>query len=142
MDSWYRRTGYDCRKGKPRLIITEIDNRTDQYVCLDMMRDIFESIAVEDGRFTVTVGDARDEAELDYLLDKIVDSDKYSADTQLEPCQVIAPRFLAKVRLTKGTNSTRLCDYEEYRLTVTLYDIQTQQVLDSSWDVLRKQVRR
>lgn len=142
MDGWFNRTGYDLCNGKPRIIITEVDNRTDQYVCLDMMRDVFENIAVEDGRFTVVVGDARDAAELDYLLNQTTEDAKYNASTQPEPCQVTAPRFLGKVRLTKAINSDRCYDYEEYRLTVTLYDIQTQEIVDSAFDILRKQVQR
>jgi len=52
-----------------------------------------------------------------------------------------APEFLAKVRITKAVNSDRFYDYEDYRMTVTLYDIDTQEIVDSAWDVLRKRVK-
>jgi hypothetical protein len=32
-------------------------------------------------------------------------------------------------------------DYEDYRMTVTLYDIETKEAIDSAWDVLSKKVR-
>lgn len=142
MDRWYAKTNYDFTTcGKPRIVITEIDNRTDQYISTDMVRDIFEGVAVDDGRFTVVVGDVRDERELDGLMQKIATNPKYSNSSRLTPGQATAPQLLAKVRLTKAVNADRSFDYEDYRMQVTLYDIETQEIIDSAWDVLSKRVR-
>ncbi|MBN9378331.1 MAG: hypothetical protein BGO14_06680 [Chlamydiales bacterium 38-26] len=142
MDRWLTKTGYDIGYGKPRIIITEIDNRTDQYIETDMIRDIFECVAIDDGRYTILVGDARNERELDELMDKISLDPKYNNNSRLQAGKAIAPQFLAKVRLTKAVTSDRYYDYEDYRMTVTLYDIETQEVIDSAWDVLSKKIRR
>ena len=142
MDRWYAQTGYDYGAGKPRIVITEVDNRTDQYVALDTMRDVLESVAATDGRFTVVVGDACDECELDNLMAKNVLSPKYNNSTRLSPGRATAPQFLAKVRLTKAVSSDRRFSYEEYRLAITLYDIETQEIVDTAWDVLHKKVCR
>lgn len=141
MDRWIARTGYDCANGKPRIIITEIDNRTDQYIATDMIRDIIEGVAIDDGRYTVLVGDYQDERELDYLMSKITQDPKYSNSSRLSAGKAIAPQFLAKVRITKSVTADRYFDYEDYRMTVTLYDIETQEAIDSAWDVLSKKVR-
>lgn len=141
MDHWFSRTGYDLTCGKPRVIITNIDNRTDFYISSDMIRDIFESVAIEDGRFTVVVGDICHERELDYLMNKIQNDPKYSNRSRLVPGEALAPQFLAKVRLTKAVTGDRNFDYEDYRMTVTLYDIETQEAIDSASDTLRKRVR-
>lgn len=141
-DRWYAKTGYQCECGKPRVIITEIDNCTDRYVPSDMVRDIIESVAIDDGRFTVLVGNVQDEMELDYRMDKNLCAAKYNNETRLQGGRAIAPQFLGKIRLTKAIRSDRFYDFEDYRMTVTLYDIETQEAVDSAWDVLTKQVRR
>ena len=142
MDRWYCKTGYQGECGKPRIIITQIDNRTDQYIPSDMIRDIIEGVAIDDGRYTIVVGDEQDEQELDYLMDKVSCDPKYNNPTRLQEGRASAPQFLAKIRITKAVTSDRFYDYEDYRMTVTLYDIETQEAVDSAWDVLRKQVRR
>lgn len=142
MDRWFIKTGYSCEIVKPRIIITEIDNCTDRYIATDMIRDIIEGVAVDDGRFTIVVGNDFDERELDYLMDKITFDSKYSNPTRLQEGMATAPQFLGKIRITKAVTSDRFYDYEDYRMTVTLYDIQTQEIVDSAWDVLRKKVRR
>ncbi|WP_068470463.1 hypothetical protein [Candidatus Protochlamydia phocaeensis] len=142
LDRWFAKTGYHCEAGKPRLIITDIDNCTDQYIPTDMIRDIFEGVAIDDGRYTVVVGNTCDEHELDYLMNKIALAPKYDNATRLQPGLATAPQFLAKVRITKAVRADRFYDYEDYRMTVTLYDIETQEAIDSAWDVLCKKVRR
>jgi hypothetical protein len=142
MDRWYAKTMYDCKNGKPRVVITEIDNCTDMYISTDMIRDIFEGVAIDDGRFTVTVGNACDERELDMLMQKITHDPKYSNCSRLTPGQATAPQFLGKVRITKAVTSDNFFDYEDYRMTITLYDIETQEAIESSWDVLTKRVQR
>lgn len=142
MDRWFVKTGYSCEAGKPRIIITNIDNCTDQYIPTDMIRDIFEGVAIDDGRYTIVVGNAMDEQELDDLMGKNVCDPKYSNRTRLQPGQATAPQFLAKVRITKAIRSDRFYDYEDYRMTITLYDIESQEAIDSAWDVLSKRVRR
>lgn len=141
-DRWYGKTGYQCENGKPRIVITEIDNATDRYIASDMIRDIIESVAVDDGRFTIVVGNAQDECELDYRMNKNINAPKYNNETRLQSGQATAPQFLGKIRITKAIRSDRFYDYEDYRMTVTLYDIETQEVVDSAWDVLSKQVRK
>ena len=141
-DRWYQHTGYQCESGKPRIIITEIDNRTDQYIASDMIRDIIEGVAFEDGRFTLVVGNDQDEGELDYTMDKISRASKYKNATRLTPGQATAPQFLGKIRITKAIRTDRLYTYEDYRMSVTLYDIETQEIVDSAWDVLCKKVCR
>lgn len=141
-DRWYAKTGYQCECGKPRIIITEIDNCTDRYIPSDIIRDIMEGVAVNDGRFTIVVGNDQDECEMDYLMAKMHSHPKYNNPTRLQPGQATAPELLAKIRLTKATRCDRFYDYEDYRMTVTLYDIETQEIVDSAWDVLCKKVRR
>lgn len=141
MDRWIARTGYNCAEGKPRIVITEVDNRTDCYISTDMIRDIFEGVAIDDGRYTILVGDYQDEKELDYMIAKITQDPKYCNSSRLAEGRAIAPQFLAKVRITKAVTSDRCFDYEDYRMTVTLYDIETQEAIDSAWDVLSKKVR-
>ncbi len=141
MDRWLARTGYNCLNGKPRIIITCIDNRTDHYISTDMIRDIIEGVAIDDGRFTVVVGDSSDEQELDNLMAKITQDPKYANSSRLTPGQATAPQFLAKVRITKAVTSDHFYDYEDYRMTITLYDIETQEAIDSAWDVLTKKVQ-
>lgn len=141
LDRWFAKTGYDCKAGKPRIVITDVDNRTDTYISTDMIRDIIEGVAIDDGRYTVVVGDWQDERELDMFMNKISHDPKYSNSSQLQAGMATAPQFLGKVRITKASNSDRFYDYEDYRMTVTLYDIQTQEAIDSAWDVLSKKVR-
>ncbi len=139
-DRWYAKTNFDCSCCKPRVVITEIDNRTNCYISTDMIRDIFESVAVDDGRFTVVVGSYQDEHELDKKMDRILLNPKYQ-NSRLNPGMATAPEFLGKVRITKAVTSDRFFDYEDYRMTVTLYDIETQEIIDSAWDILTKKVR-
>ncbi len=142
MDRWYSKTGYQMEPGlKPRVVITDIDNRTDEYIALDLMRDVIESVAINDGRFSVVVGDTSDEEDLDNWMTRMRQDQKYSATTRLTAGQVTAPQFLGKVRLNKAVSSDRRTDFEEYRLTITLYDIETQEALDSAWDVLHKRIQ-
>lgn len=141
-DRWYAKTDYQCQMGKPRVIITEIDNCTDQFIPTDMIRDIIEGVAINDGRYTVVVGNTQDEQELDYLMDKNLFASKYDNLTRIQPGMAKAPQFLGKIRITKAVRSDRFYDYEDYRMSVTLYDIETQEALDSAWDVLSKKVRR
>lgn len=142
MDRWLEKTGYDIHFGKPRLVITEIDNRTDTYISTDMIRDIIECVAIDDGRYTVVVGDVQDECELDTFMNKILSDPKYDNASRLQAGKAIAPQFLAKIRITKAVTSDCFYDYEDYRMTVTLYDIETQEAIDSAWDVLSKKIRR
>lgn len=142
MDRWAVRADPKVPYGdKPSIIITEIDNRTDQYISTDMVRDIIEGVAVNDGRFTVVVGDGMDEQELDYLMQKVQKDTKYNNSTRLAAGAATAPQFLGKIRITKAVTASRRYDFEDYRMTVTLYDIETQEVVDSAWDVLKKRVR-
>lgn len=106
-----------------------------------MIRDIIEGVAIDDGRYTVLVGDYQDERELDFLMSKITQDPKYSNSSRLSSGKAIAPQFLAKIRLTKSVTADRYFDYEDYRMTVTLYDIETQEAIDSAWDVLSKKIR-
>ena len=140
MDRWYAKTDYNCEI-KPRIVITQIDNRTDCYISTDMIRDIFEGAAVDDGRFTIVVGDTQDEKELDRLMAKIHHDPKYCNSSKPQYGNASAPQFLGKVRITKAVTSDRNYDYEDYRMTVTLYDVETQEIIDSAWDVLSKRVQ-
>lgn len=140
MDRWFAKTGYDCTCIKPRIIIADVDNCTDQYISLDIVRDIFEAAAIDDGRYTVVVGNIDDEYQMDYLMDKIQNHPKYDNCSKLQKNLAIAPEFLAKVRITKAVTCLESCTMETYRMQVTLYDIETQQAIDSAWDVLEKRV--
>lgn len=143
MDRWLEKTGYNVHNGKPRIVITEIDNRTDNYIPTDMIRDIIECVAIDDGRYTVVVGNARDERELDVFMNKILRDPKYANSSgSIRSGNATVPQFLAKIRITKAVTSDRFYDYEDYRMTVTLYDIETQEAIDSAWDILSKKVRR
>lgn len=138
---WLYKSGHQLCNGKPSLILTEIDNRTDMYISTDMIRDILEGVAINDGRFTIVVGDMKDERELDKLMCKQQHAPKYDNPTRLDPFSATAPQFLAKVRLTKATTATCEYDIEDYRMTITLYDIETQTAVDQAFDVLRKHVK-
>jgi hypothetical protein len=94
MDRWFARTFYSPQDGRPRIIITAIDNRTDGYISTDMIRDIIEGVAIEDGRFSIVVGDVTDERELDRLMQKVTHDPKYSNSSRLQPQQAVAPQFL------------------------------------------------
>jgi len=139
MDRWSAK----AQRGtlKPRIVITEIDNRTDMYIATDMIRDIIEGVAANDGRFTIVVGDCRDEFELDAFMQKIQNDPKYHNSSKLTASRATAPQFLGKLRLTKAITQTPRYDYEDYRMTITLYDIETQEIVDSAWDVFKKRVR-
>jgi hypothetical protein len=142
MDRWYWKSAKAIQADtKPRIVITEIDNRTDMYISTDMIRDVIEGVAVNDGRFTIVVGDSRDEHEMDQIMHKIRNDPKYNNSSRLEGSSVKAPQFLGKVRITKAVNSDRHYDYEDYRMTITLYDLETQELVDSAWDVLKKKVQ-
>jgi hypothetical protein len=141
-DRWYIKSGYVCTDAKPRIIITEVDNRTDCYISTDMIRDIFEGVAADDGRFTIVAGDGWTEAELDYRLNRSTNDPKYRNDTRAATGNVTAPQFLAKIRITKAKTAQPRYDLEDYRMQVTLYDIETQEIVDSAWDVLQKKVWR
>lgn len=142
MDRWFIKSGWPYLNSKPRIVITQVDNRTDQYISTDMIRDVIESAAIDDGRFTIVVGDLQDECELDAFMSKILNDPKYNNSTRLEEGRAVAPQFLGKVRITKAVTSDQWFDYEDYRMTITLYDIETQEALDSAWDILSKKVRR
>lgn len=141
MDRWFAETGHLLRKGvQPRIIITEIDNRTDVYISTDMVRDIVEGVAINDGRYTIVVGDAQDKRELAGLLYELTHDPKYSASSRPETGSALAPQFLAKIRITKSHSQLPKHKIEEYRMTITLYDVESQTAIDSAWDVLRKKV--
>lgn len=139
-DRWFMKTV--CREGvdKLSLIITEVDNRTDAYISLDMVRDIIEEAAVNDGRFSVVVGNESDECELDHLMGKIATHPKYANTPHILPGNALAPVWLVKIRITKSTTSDKFYDYEDYRMTATLYDIETQEAVDTASDTLSKKV--
>ncbi len=141
VDRWAQRTHYDFASGKPRIIVTHMDNRTDMVISTDMIRDIIEHTAVEDGRVTMVVGDSKDERELDTWLQKILKDPKYSNKSRVDNREVTAPQFLAKIRLVKAMTEQKRYDIEEYLMTLTLYDLETQQIVDSATDILRKKVK-
>lgn len=141
VDRWVARTNYDTTIGKPRIIVTHVDNRTDMVISNDMIRDIIEHAAVEDGRVTMVVGDSKDEHELDTWLKKITKDPKYARKSRVESNAVQAPQFLAKIRIVKAITEQKRYDIEEYLMTLTLYDLETQEIVDSATDVLRKKVQ-
>jgi|SRR5579883_2134337 len=142
MQKWWNVARADlASKGKARIIITGVDNRTDQYISTDMIRDIIEEVAVNDGRFTITVGDLKDEEELDSLLDKGALDPKYRSETRPLLNQATAPQFLAKIRITKAITHQKRFDLEHYRFSITLYDIQSQEAIDSASDTMYKKVK-
>jgi hypothetical protein len=141
VDRWVVRTKYDIANGKPRIIVTHIDNRTDMVISNDMIRDIIEHAAVEDGRVTMVVGDSKDEQELDTWLKKITKDPKYARKSRVDTNAVQAPQFLAKIRIVKAMTEQKRYDIEEYMMTLTLYDLETQEIVDSATDLLRKKVQ-
>lgn len=141
VDRWIARTKYEITNGKPRIIVTHIDNRTDMVISNDMIRDIIEHAAVEDGRVNMVVGDTKDEHELDTWLKKITKDPKYARKSRVDENAVQAPQFLAKIRIVKAITEQKRYDIEEYLMTLTLYDLETQEIVDSATDVLRKKVQ-
>lgn len=142
VDRWLAKIPPASAETKPRIIITEVSNLTEDYIPLDMVRDIIESVAINDGRFSVVVGNAQDSKELDALLQKSLNDPKYSLSSRPKQGQVKAPQVLGKIRLTVAKTHQKKYDIEDYRMSITLYDIETQEALDSAYDVLRKQVSR
>jgi len=141
MDRWFEKTEAQTGQVKPRLIITEVNNLTNTYIPLDMVRDIIESTAINDGRFTVVVGNAQDTEELNRLLEKALNDPKYSQSSRPAPGEAKAPQLLGKIRLTMAETHQRKYDIQDWRMSITLYDIQTQEAIDSAYDVLRKKVK-
>jgi hypothetical protein len=141
VDRWVARTHYNIANGKPRIIITHVDNRTDMVISNDMIRGIIEHVAVEDGRVSMVVGDTKDEQELDSWLKRITKDPKYAKTSRVENNEVLAPQFLAKIRIVKAMTEQKRYDIEEYLMTLTLYDLETQQIVDSATDILRKKVQ-
>ncbi len=141
MNLWWAMTKEDiATKGTANIIITDVDNRTDQIISAAMIRDIIEEVAVEDGRFRIVVGDTQDEKELDTLLDKTLRDPKYDQKTRPQAGIVQAPQFLAKIRITKATTHQKRHDIEHYRFSITLYDVETHEAVDSASDTLYKKV--
>ncbi|MDF2577953.1 MAG: putative secreted protein [Chlamydiales bacterium] len=141
MERWLRKTSYDIQSnGRPKIIISQIDNRTDEYIDPHMIRDIFEGVAVNDGRFTIVVGDDKHEKEMDSMLSKFENHPKYAYSAKPKIGNATAPQFLAKVKITKASTMQKKFDIVDYRMQIELYDIETQEIIDSAWDVLRKQV--
>jgi hypothetical protein len=141
MDRWYAKTHYNNDNGKPRIIITNVDNQTDTYIPTTMMRDVIEGMAIDDGRFSVVVGNVDDDKELNERLERIQKDPIYNNDSRIKGNNAKAPQFLCKIRLTKAVTYQKRYDIEDYRMTVTLYNIETQEAVDSAWDVLRKKVK-
>ncbi len=144
VDRWYAKTGYRMERNdrRPRIIFTEFDNRTDMFVPTDMIRDIIEGVAINDGRYTIVVGDSHDKKEIDSLLTELVTDPKYSRTSRPQLGEALAPQFLAKMRITKAATEQPRYIIEDYRMTITLYDIETGEAIDSAWDVLRKEVQQ
>lgn len=141
MDRWFEKTSLDSAQTKPRLIITEVSNLTNTYIPLDMVREIIESTAINDGRFTIVVGNAQDTEELNQLLQKTLNDPKYAPSSRPEAGQVKAPQLLGKIRLTMAETHQPRYDIQDWRMSITLYDVQTQEAIDSAYDVLRKKVK-
>lgn len=141
VDRWYAKTHYNNANGKPSIIITNVDNQTDTYIPTTMIRDIIEGIAIDDGRFSIVVGDQGDDKELDSLMNKIQNDPKYDNSSKLAGKNAKAPQFLAKIRLTNAVTHHKYYDIEDYRMTITLYNVETREAIDSAWDVLRKKVK-
>lgn len=141
MDRWFEKTAAKAQEIKPRLIITEVSNLTNTYIPLDMVREIIESAAINDGRFSVVVGNAQDSEELDRLLQKALQDPKYSQSSRPTPGEAKAPQLLGKIRLTMAQTQQPKYDIQDWRMSITLYDIQTQEAIDSAYDVLRKKVK-
>lgn len=141
MNKWWKIAKEEIStKGKARIILTEVDNRTDQFISTAMIRDIVEEVAIDDGRFSVVAGDSLDEKELDRLLEKTNLDPKYDQRTRPQAGAASAPQFLAKIRITKATTHQKRHDIEHYRFSITLYDIETQEAVDSASDTLYKKV--
>lgn len=141
VDHWFARLTPEEKTKKPRLIITEVSNLTNSYIPLDMVRDIIESVAINDGRFSVVVGNAQDAEELNRLLQKTLNDPKYSNSSRPKQGEVKAPQLLGKIRLTMAQTEQRTYDIQDWRMSITLYDIETQEAVDSSYDILRKKIR-
>ncbi|MBB65571.1 MAG: hypothetical protein CMO81_10970 [Waddliaceae bacterium] len=129
------------KKEKPRLLINDLDNRTDVPLSHKDVSKYLDLIAAKDGRFTVKLGNTQDEQENDMMMDRYLSDPHYSTDATPDHPNGKAPQFLTKIRLSKAVTSDQVYNYEDYRLSILLYDIETQELIDSAWDVLRKQDR-
>ncbi len=100
-------------EGKPLLYIAEVDNRTDWHIDTEMLQDIFTNVAINDGRYDVTME---------------------------EPDTGDIPVLRATILLTKKATKLKYFEYEDYIMTITVFDNDNQQKIDSAWDILRKRV--
>ncbi len=56
-------------------------------------------------------------------MHKVQNAPKYNNSSRLQAGKATAPEFLVKVRLTKAVNFDRGFEYQDIRMTVTLYDV-------------------
>jgi hypothetical protein len=137
VEGWITRVGYSVeRSGKPRVIVTEFENDTDLELTEAELRQLFNQIADNDGRFYAVLATAKTERAKSYLRSHLLD-DPYFSNNSLSGGRDKALQCLATLRLSSRKSSgERLSD--KVVIDLTLYDIENHSIAVSDWDVLDK----
>jgi hypothetical protein len=136
MDDWYAKNGE--RFDKPRILLTRINNTTGEYIASNEVRAAFQSAADDDGRFTVILEDVADDCEFNRVTNAFDKIQKREDEIRVKEGEKIIPDFFAKIRFKK----VEACPYEEYWMTIALYDVETKALIGSGTNVFRRQLRR
>jgi len=136
MDDWYAKNGE--RFDRPRILLTNINNTTGEYIASNEVRGAFDSVADQDGRFTVIIADAVDNCEFKRVTNEFDKIQKSEDEIRVKDGEKIIPDFFAKIRFKK----VETCSYEEYWMTIALYDVGTKELIGSGSNVFRRQLRR
>lgn len=135
IDEWYAKNGE--RFDKPRILLTRINNTTGEYIASNEVRAAFQSAADDDGRFTVILEDVVDDCEFKRVTNAFDKIQKSEDEIRVKDGEKIIPDFFAKIRFQK----VKACPFEEYWMTIALYDIETKELIGSGTNVFRRKLR-
>jgi len=126
---------YTCQNGKPLFVFTGMENFSDLEISSGMILDIIEEVSIIDGRFITDGKFLKDEEELGSVINKIIRSLKCSSFYRVPDYYKGFPQFLTKITLEKNLHSECCPSYENYCMTVTLYDPYTKEEVDSESNI-------
>lgn len=135
IDDWYVKNGE--RFDKPRILLTRINNTTGEYIASNEVRAAFQSAADEDGRFTVILEDVVDNCEFNQVTNAFDKIQKREDEARIKEGEKIIPDFFAKIRFKKVGTSP----YEEYWMTIALYDVETKELIGSGSNIFRRNLK-
>ncbi len=138
---WYNNTGYKAiHHVTPHIIFAEIENRSDAFISLEAFQDVLHALSIEDTRYTVEVHNVQNERELNALISKMKENPHYAPTSKVHVDQVLPPQIFAKFYLSHEVSSGNQVEYLDYRMTITFYDFETREPIDSISDTLRKKI--